>query len=593
VAALLTLTGENPGERGHLSIGWHWLDAGSFRADFSILVDPLSVVMLLVVTGVGFLIHAYSVGYMAGDREERRFFAYLNLFVFSMLVLVLAGNFLILLVGWGLVGLSSYLLIAFWWQRPAAVAAGKKAFVMNAVGDVGVALAIFVIFNHAHSVDYLTVFTRADAAFPHGSSTANWIALLLLLGAVAKSAQIPLHTWLPDAMEGPTPVSALIHAATMVTAGVYLIARTWPVYERAPDVHALVAIVGVATLTMAGLIALVQTDIKRVIAYSTMSQIGYMFCGVGIGAYTAGMFHLVTHAFFKALLFLGAGVVIHALSDEQDIRRMGGLARWLPYTALLMWIGGLALTGIPPFAGFFSKDRILADALAHGGTVGYVVFALGLAGTFVTGLYTFRMIFLVFHGPPSPFAAEHAPAHTAHGEGPFSMLWTIGVLAVGTVGLGFLEFPGLTHVFQDFLDNAVPIVTESTLRQEALASTLSVLLGLAGILTAWGIYARRSELPQRLARELAPVPRVLEEKFGFDLAYEWLFYRPAALLAEGGRRVVEGRVVLGGLGSVGAISRWLADRLGKAQTGVVRTYAAGFALGLAALTIYFIAQGTG
>ena len=371
--AFIDLLGRDDSQRAIVSTGWPWLSGGDFHVDASILVDPLSTVMLLVVTGIGFLIHAYSVGYMAGDEEEKRFFAYLNLFVFSMLLLVLAGNFVFLLAGWGLVGLSSYLLIGFWWQRPSAVAAAKKAFVMNAIGDVGMALGIFVIWNHLHTVDYSEAFALAPSQIASGSSTANWIALLLLVAAIAKSAQLPLHTWLPDAMEGPTPVSALIHAATMVTAGVYLIARMWPLYGLAPDISDLVAIIGVATLTVAGLIALVQTDIKRVIAYSTMSQIGYMFCGVGIGAYSAGMFHLVTHAFFKALLFLGAGIVIHALHDEQDMRKMGGLSRYLPFTTGVMWVGALSLAGVPPFSGFFSKDQILADALARGDWVGFTV----------------------------------------------------------------------------------------------------------------------------------------------------------------------------------------------------------------------------
>ncbi len=313
---------------------------------------------------------------------------------------------------------------------------------MNAIGDVGLTLGIFVIWNHVHSVNYDVVFLSAPGQIGLGSSTANWIALLLLVGAVAKSAQLPLHTWLPDAMEGPTPVSALIHAATMVTAGVYLIARMWPLFSLAPDVSDLVALIGVATLTMAGLIALVQTDIKRVIAYSTMSQIGYMFCGVGIGAYSAGIFHLVTHAFFKALLFLGAGVVIHALRDEQDIRRMGGMSRYLPYTTAVMWIGALALAGVPPFSGFWSKDLILSDALARGDWVGYTVWGLGLLGAFVTALYTFRLMLLVFHGEPSEYAREQGDHHAGHGEGPRPMLWTIGVLAVGAACAGLLNLPG-------------------------------------------------------------------------------------------------------------------------------------------------------
>ena len=398
-----------------------------------------------------------------------------------------------LLAGWGLVGLSSYLLIGFWWQRPSAVAAAKKAFVMNAIGDVGMTLGIFVIWNHLHTVDYTTAFALAPGSIGSGSSTANWIALLLLVGAVAKSAQLPLQTWLPDAMEGPTPVSALIHAATMVTAGVYLVARMWPFYSLAPDVSDLVAIIGVATLTMAGLIALVQTDIKRVIAYSTMSQIGYMFCGVGIGAYSAGMFHLVTHAFFKALLFLGAGVVIHALHDEQDMRKMGGMSRYLPYTTGLMWIGALSLAGVPPFSGFFSKDQILADALARGDWVGYTVWGLGLAGAFVTALYTFRLMLLVFHGEPSEYAREQGEAHAGHGEGPSSMLWTIGVLAVGRA---------LRRPAGDPAGRRTACATSSSRRsrrrieatgnQDLGTSALAVALALVGLFAAHVLWGRRS-----------------------------------------------------------------------------------------------------
>ena len=589
VGVFIQLLRHGDSERNLLSVGWHWLSAGSFRVDVSIVVDPLSCLMLLVVTGIGFLIHAYSVGYMGGDREERRFFAYMNIFVFSMLLLVLAGNFLILLAGWGLVGLSSYLLIGFWWERPSAVAAAKKAFVMNAVGDVGIAIALFVIFDHFGTLDYTSVFSRAPTTI--GTSTANWICLLLLVGAVAKSAQIPLQTWLPDAMEGPTPVSALIHAATMVTAGVYLVARMWPLFDLAPDVRNLVAIIGAATLTMAGLIALVQVDIKRVIAYSTMSQIGYMFCGVGIGAYSSGMFLLVAHAFFKALLFLGAGVVIHALDDEQDMRRMGGMSRYLPFTAVLMWIGGLSLAGMPPFAGFFAKDQILADALARGGWVGGTVFALGAAGALVTGLYTFRMIFMVFSGEPSGFAREHAPRHTAHGEGPFSMLWTITVLAAGSILVGFLEVPGAWHLVQKFLSPGIPVLLEPTSAEEWVASLLSVALGLAGILTAYALYGRITDAPARVARALDPLPRLLEERLGFDAAYNWAFYRPAAALASTGARLWEEPIAAGSLPVVGGVLRWTATRLSMIESGLVRAYAIAFGLGLAAISVWFLAQG--
>jgi NADH-quinone oxidoreductase subunit L len=597
--ALFSLLSRAPAQREIQSTGWHWLSAGSFNSNLTILVDPLSVIMLLVVTGVGFLIHAYSVGYMDGDREERRFFAYLNLFVFSMLVLVLAGDFVILLAGWGLVGLSSYLLIGFWWERPAAVAAAKKAFIMNAIGDIGIALALFVIWDHVHSLNYFDVFAQAGGAgiapasahvsIPLGSHTANWIALLLLVGAVAKSAQLPLQTSLPDAMEGPTPVSALIHAATMVTAGVYLIARMWPLYHAAPDVSDLVALIGVATLTMAGLIALVQTDIKRVIAYSTMSQIGYMFCAVGIGAYSAGIYHLLTHAFFKALLFLGAGVVIHALDDEQDIRKMGGLRKFMPYTAALMWIGGLALSGIPPFAGFFSKDQILADAMHVGGIVGWIVWSLGLVGAFVTSLYTFRMLLTVFSGRPSPYAAEQAPKHTAHGEGPFSMIWTIGVLAAGALAAGLLEVPGVTHGMRNFL--AFEPSIEATGGQELFTSVLSVAVALAGLAVAVAIWGPNGRGAEAYARGTAPLPQVFAQKFGFDIAYDTLVSRPVSALATLGAQVWEGRIVATSMDFFGGFGRWLSSRFSLVQSGLVRSYAVMFAFGIGAIAVWFVGKG--
>src|SRR5438105_9884748 len=356
---------------------------------------------------------------MDGDDEERRYFAYMALFVFSMLLLVQGGNLLLLLAGWGLVGLSSYLLIGFWHERPAAIAAAKKAFVMNAFGDATMALAFFLLIQHTRTLDFATTFARAQ-----GLSSNHWVvnlvALGLLGGAVAKSAQRPLQTWLPDAMEGPTPVSALIHAATMVTAGVYLIVRTHPLFEAAPRVLELSAGLGAATLVLAGLIALVQTDIKRVIAYSTMSQIGYMFLGAGLGAYANGMFHLMTHAFFKALLFMAAGLVIHALAGEQDLRKMGGLRTLLPRTYWAFAIGALALAGMPPFSGFFSKDSILAAALANGGWYGDLLWAAGMVGAFLTGLYAFRMLFMAFWGEPSGFVREHlmtdSHAHAREGH---------------------------------------------------------------------------------------------------------------------------------------------------------------------------------
>src|SRR4051795_8201922 len=380
VAVFFSVLGESESARSHVYTLYTWAGANNIhvlRVPLSIQIDQLSVVEMLIVSGVGALIVMYSIGYMHGDPKQRRFFAYLDLFLFSMLLLVMAGNFVLLLAGWGMVGLSSYLLIGFWHEQEAPVAAAKKAFVMNTIGDVGIAIAIFFMVRDIGTTSYHEVFTQAPHVWPKGSTDANWVALLLLVGAVAKSAQIPLHTWLPDAMEGPTPVSALIHAATMVTAGVYLVARMWPIYEQAPQVHDLVALIGAATLTMAGLIALVQVDIKRVIAYSTMSQIGYMFAAVGIGAYPNGMFHLMTHAFFKALLFMAAGIAIHAVAGEQDIRKLAGIGKLMPRTKIVFLIGSLALVGVPPFAGFFSKDSILAAALAHG-AYGDVIFVIGI-----------------------------------------------------------------------------------------------------------------------------------------------------------------------------------------------------------------------
>ncbi|MGN6797734.1 MAG: NADH-quinone oxidoreductase subunit L, partial [Gaiellaceae bacterium] len=357
IVAFADMADKSASHRGAATTNWTWLSAGPYHFGLTLLTDQLSIVMMLIVTGVGSLIVAYSVGYMDGEDEERRFFAYMSLFVFSMLLLVQGGNLLLLLAGWGMVGLSSYLLIGYYQERESAIRAAKKAFVMNAFGDATMALALFLLVQHTGKLDYAGVF----AASPHGGSVANLIALGLLGGAVAKSAQIPLHTWLPDAMEGPTPVSALIHAATMVTAGVYLIVRCHPLFENAYVIEDLAAGLGAATLLMAGLIALVQTDIKRVIAYSTMSQIGYMFVGAGLGTYPNAMFHLMTHAFFKALLFLAAGIAIHAVVGEQDIRKLAGVGKLMPFTKWVFLVGSLALVGIFPFAGFFSKDSIIAS----------------------------------------------------------------------------------------------------------------------------------------------------------------------------------------------------------------------------------------
>jgi NADH-quinone oxidoreductase subunit L len=589
IVAWVLLDGRSPDSRAVHDVLWTWLSAGSFHADQGILYDPLSAVMVLVVAGVGFLIHVYSVGYMHGDTEEPRYFAYLNLFVFSMLILVLASNFVVLLVGWGMVGLSSYLLIGFWHTRPSAVAAAKKAFVMNAVGDVGMALGIFLIFRELGTVDYLEVFAQR-AQLGVGTSTINWVCFLLLVGAVAKSAQLPLHTWLPDAMEGPTPVSALIHAATMVTAGVYLIARMNPLYSYAPDIQHLIVAIGVAGLLMAGFIALSQTDIKRVIAYSTMSQIAYMFVGVGLGAYWAGIYHLVTHAFFKALLFMAAGVVIHALSGEQDIRRMGGMRRFLPRTYACTLIGVLTLVGVFPLSGSLSKDPIIASGIDLGGFWGYLAFFGGSVGALLTGLYGFRLLFLVFHGEPSPFAAEHAPHHTEHGEGPLTMLVPVYVLTALAALAGILQVPDVTHYMSSFLDPTVygaPAMLEPTDTEDWLTTAIVLAAGLGGAAIAYRLYGAGRTEPVEVPAGLRTLS---ERKLYFDELYDLVFYRPAARFSAALRDLVERPVFLLPIDAVGPLFRRLARGVSALQTGAVRVYALLFAVGVATLVVYFMAQ---
>ncbi len=576
VVAFAAMLSESPKDRSHLSTAWTWLSAGNIHFGLSILVDPLSVFMMLIVSGVGGLIVLYSIGYMHGDDEERRYFAYMAMFVFSMLLLVEGGNLILLLSGWGLVGLSSYLLIGFWHERPAAVAAAKKAFVMNAVGDATFALALFLLIAKTGTLDYTAAFFQAKGL---SSTVQILIALGLLGGAVAKSAQLPLHTWLPDAMEGPTPVSALIHAATMVTAGVYLIARTSPLFELAPSVQDTAAVLGALTLVFAGLIALVQTDIKRVIAYSTMSQIGYMFLGVGLGAYASGMFHLLTHAFFKALLFLAAGVIIHALADEQDIRRMGGLKKLMPKTYWMFLAGALSLVGIPPFSGFFSKDPIVAACLARGGSFGYVMFVLAVGGALLTGLYTFRLVFRVFHGEPDAFVGEHFDAH--HGEGPLVMLAPVAVLAVGATVIGWLQVPGGWDAVSRWLNPVVTPLVEASNTQEAIASVVSVAVGLVGIAVAWWIYvAKRRPAPE-------PWPE-LEHKFWFDELYDAIFYRPAVASAKLLYALVEGPLVGGSMTGIADAVRNLGSESRRLQTGFVRLYALALAASLAVLAVVFI-----
>jgi NADH-quinone oxidoreductase subunit L len=599
LVAFVTVLGESTDDRAHTSTAYTWLTAGQFRVSMEILVDPISLTMMLIVTGVGGLIILYSNGYMAGEDEERRYFAYMSLFVFSMLMLVMGGNLLLLLVGWGLVGLASYLLIGFYHDRPEAIAAAKKAFIMNAIGDATMALAFFLLIAKTGSLNFSTTFDAA-ANGQLSSSTANLVALGLLGGAVAKSAQLPLHTWLPDAMEGPTPVSALIHAATMVTAGVYLIVRTHAIFEAAPDVQHLAAILGAITLIVAGLIALVQWDIKRVIAYSTMSQIGYMFLAAGIGAYDFAMFHLMTHAFFKALLFLGAGIVIHRLAGEQDIRKMGGLHRYMPLTSIMFLVGTLALMGIPPLSGFWSKDAILASALADGGVLGYSLYVAGLVGAILTGMYALRLYLLVFRGEPSADAAAHfeggadghatehgahpEDAHAHHGEGPLSMILPVFVLSVLAVVGGFVDVPGVISAFANWINPyAEPLVEPST-AEDYGTSLIAVVAALAGAFVAWTAFKTGREIVGR-----ALVRRVFEHKFYFDELYDAVFSRPAQLAANLLRERVEEPVVQGSLGEIGSGVDDVADGTARLQSGMLRSYALVVSASVAILVVVFVA----
>src|SRR5918997_7080260 len=509
---------------------WTYASTSDLNVDLAILVDPLSLFMCLVVSGVSFLIHLYSVAYMGGDRGYARYFAYLNFFVFSMLLLVLAANFVILIVGWAFVGAASYLLISYWYRRDTAVRAGIKAFVINVIGDVGLVIAAFLIIDQTGSLDFLPVFERAGEEFGRNDGTLVAACLLLLVGAFAKSAQLPLHTWLPDAMEGPTPVSALIHAATMVTAGVYLIARMHPLFELAPTAADVGAIVGCATLIFAGTVAIAVTDLKRVIAYSTISQIGYMVLGVSVAAYGAGLFHLMTHAFFKALLFMGAGSVIGAMAGIQDMDRMGGFRRAMPFTFITFTIGALALAGFPLTAGFFSKDEILAFAINRGDL--YVVLAIfGYIGAFLTAFYAFRMVFRVFLGEPVAEARELEGGHLAHGEhvnpmtgepedtdvgfpGPehhvaersWPMKAAMGPLALLSIVGGYLAVPGLTDAIEKFLE---PTFHDSRFHDTAPTTGAEVwglvaggVIAALGIALAWWMYRRRPGTSARLIERL-------------------------------------------------------------------------------------------
>ena len=560
-----------------------WIVAGDFEAAVLAQVDQLSAVMLLVVTGVGFLIHLYSVGYMHGDPGYPRFFAYLNFFVFSMTMLVLAGNFLLLYVFWEAVGLCSYLLIGFWYTRESAAQAGKKAFIVNRVGDFGFGLGVMWLWSALGTLNYTDVFKGVETLSP---ATATGIALLLFMGACGKSAQLPLHTWLPDAMEGPTPVSALIHAATMVTAGVYMVARSHAIFERSGIALSVVLWVGVATALFAATIGLVQTDIKRVLAYSTISQLGYMFAAVGLGAYAAGIFHLVTHAFFKALLFLGAGSVIHALQGEQDLRRMGGLAPRMVVTTITMAIGAAGLAGVPGFAGFFSKDEILASAFQSGHTA---VWALLLLGAFLTAYYTFRLLFLAFLSGPR---MSKELAHHAH-ESPGVMTLPLIVLAALTIVAGWAVGVPSEHGtrFARFLAPVLPAHEAAHGGISAyIVLILSVIVVAAGIVLAWSRYVARPVRPEVIGRPRTVVHRLLLNAYYVDWLYDRAVVRPLYALSRVAAGVIDQGLIDGVVNLTGrAVLGWAAG-FRRLQTGYTVNYALTMLAGAVVLVGFLLSR---
>jgi NADH-quinone oxidoreductase subunit L len=568
-----------------------WISAGGFQADFALQVDQLTVIMLLVVTGVGWLIHIYSTGYMQDDPGYRRFFSYLNLFMFFMLVLILAANYLLMFVGWEGVGLCSYLLIGFFFLKQSATNAGNKAFWVNRVGDFGFLLGVLLIFRTFGTLDFATVLPRAASmhADPAGQiGTLTAIALLLFVGAAGKSAQLPLYVWLPDAMEGPTPVSALIHAATMVTAGVYMVVRSHAIFLNAPVAMQVVATIGSATALFAATIGLVQTDIKKVLAYSTVSQLGYMFLACGVGAFGAGTFHLMTHAFFKGLLFLAAGSVIHAMGGEQDLRKMGGLRKKIPLTFWTMFMATLAIAGAPGFSGFFSKDEILNEAQR----VSPVLWGLGVVTAGLTSFYMFRLLFLTFFGRQR-YDEHHVHVH----ESPKSMTIPLIVLAILSVCGGWMaapQFIGGVNRFEHFLApvlataaEPVAATAESSGGGEILQALVGapVIAGLLGFLLAWWFYIKSPEAPKKLADSLSGPYKLLSGKYFIDEIYLAAIVRPLVWISDKILwHVVDERAIDGTVNGVAFVSRETGDRLRRATTGNIRSYATWIALGVVVFT---------
>ena len=570
-----------------------WIQAGHFQAQFGFMLDHLSGLMILIVTGVGFLIHVYSAGYMSHDEGFYRFFAYLNLFVFFMLTLVLADNYLLMFVGWEGVGLCSYLLIGFWFTRKSAADAGKKAFIVNRVGDFGFILAVMLIYWTFGRIDFVGVFARLGngsdfSVEPLGSvGVLTTIGLLLFLGAAGKSAQFPLYVWLPDAMEGPTPVSALIHAATMVTAGVYMVARSAALYNRAPGALLVIGVVGTFTAIFAASIALVQTDIKRVLAYSTVSQLGYMFLACGAGAYAAGMFHLMTHAFFKALLFLAAGSVIHGMGGIQDIRKMGGLRHLMPWTYRTFLAGTVAIAGLPPLAGFFSKDAVLWGEWNYA-NYGKILWLVGVVAAGFTSFYMFRLLILTFHGTPR--YTEH-DVHHVH-ESPASMLLPLVVLAICSIVAGFVGVPsalGGNDRIEHFLTPAAQSESPGTTAIELTLMAISTGVALAGAGLAYTFYVTKPELPDRLSAKAHSMYSILVHKYYVDELYDEVLVWPIVRMSrEFLWKFIDVFMIDGAVNGIGEVVRGSARGLRHMQSGYVRTYAGWILLGGVLLIVWFL-----
>nr|WP_121270395.1 NADH-quinone oxidoreductase subunit L [Pedobacter schmidteae] len=567
--------------KSHEIFLFDWISAGSLHIPLSFLVDPLSSLMLLIITGVGFLIHIYSIGYMHSDEGFGKFFSYLNLFIFFMLLLVLGSNYIVMFIGWEGVGLCSYLLIGFWYTNSSYASAAKKAFVMNRIGDLGFLLGVFLIFTTFGSVEFGKIFPQAANMLP-GNGTIALIALCLFIGACGKSAQLPLFTWLPDAMAGPTPVSALIHAATMVTAGIYMIARSNLLFDLAPVIQHVIAIVGLATAIVAAIIALTQTDIKKVLAYSTVSQLGYMFLGLGVGAYNGAFFHVITHAFFKALLFLCAGSVIHALHHEQDMRHMGGLRKKLPVTFLTMLIGTIAIAGLPPFSGFFSKDEILAHVYQHD----KIMWGIAVFGAFLTAFYMFRMLFLTFYGK---YRGTHHAEEKIH-ESPKSMTVPLIVLAVlSAIGgaIGVPEALGGSHWLSHWLSPVIKHVGEAPDHATEYAlMAVSVVGVLISIAVAYGKYVKQHHIPVPDEAKRSGLANLSYHKFYFDEIYDALIRKPLDAISGFFYKIVDRKIVDGIVNGFGWTATEASKGLRLLQTGNVGFYIFMMVVGIISLLLY-------